>query len=64
MDYVEYLGYFKFEEIIWLFEKCLTILGFHDRSELTTQIFYFLKNYGSDYFYRDNFKKAIILTKR
>lgn len=59
MDYVDYLDYFKFEEIIWLFEKCLIIVGFHDRSELKTQIFYFLKNKGSDYFYRDNFKKAI-----
>jgi len=59
MDYVDYLDYFKFEEMIWLFEKCLKIVGFHVRSELKTKIYFFLKNKGSDYYYRDNFKKAI-----
>ena len=54
-----YLKFFEFEEIIWLFEKCLEIAGFHNFSALKTQIFCFLRDQGFNYFYSDNFKKSI-----
>lgn len=54
-----YLNYFEFEEIIWLFEKSLKIVGFHNRSELKTQFFYFFRDKGFQYFSSHNFKKSI-----
>jgi len=54
-----YLNYFEFEEIIWLFEKCLKIVGFHNRGEFKTQIFYFFRDKGFQYFDSHNFKKSI-----
>jgi len=56
-----YLDCFEFEEIIWLFEKCLTIVGFHNRSELILGIFYFLRDKGFQHSYNHNFKKSIKL---
>jgi len=54
-----YLKFFEFEEIIWLFEKCLEITGFHNFTPLKTQIFWFLRDTGFNYFYKENFKKSI-----
>jgi len=56
---INYLDYFEFEEIIWLFEKCLNIVGFHNRSNLKPHIFEFLQEKGFHYSFRNNFKKAI-----
>jgi len=54
-----YLKYFEFEEIIWLFEQCIKIVGSHNYSALKTQIFWFLRDTGINYFYNENFEKAI-----
>ncbi|GAI72179.1 unnamed protein product, partial [marine sediment metagenome] len=54
-----YLKCFKFEEIIWLFEKCIEIVGSRNYSALKTQIFWFLRDTGNNYFYNENFQKAI-----
>ena len=54
-----YLKYFEFEEIIWLFGKCIEIVGSHNYSALKTQIFWFLKDTGINYFYNENYEKAI-----
>jgi len=54
-----YLDYFEFEEVIWLFEKCLKIVGFHYRSELKTHFFYFLRDKGFQYFDSHSFKNSI-----
>lgn len=59
-----HLNYFNFEEIIWLFENCLRIVGFYNQDELKTAFFYVLKNKGFHYNYNDNFKISIkYLTK-
>jgi tetratricopeptide (TPR) repeat protein len=54
-----YLNYFEFEEVIWLFEKCLKIVGFHYRSELKTHLFYFLREKSFQYFDSYSFKNSI-----
>lgn len=54
-----YLDCFEFEEIIWLFEKCFNIVGFHKRNELILGFFYFFRDNGSQHFYNHNFKKSI-----
>ena len=54
-----YLKYFEFEEIIWLLEKYLEIVGVYNYNALKKQIFWFLKDTGIDYFYNENFEKAI-----
>ena len=54
-----YLKYFEFEEIIYLLEECIEIVGFYNYSALKTQIFWFLRDTGSHYFYNENFEKAI-----
>ncbi len=54
-----YLNYFEFEEVIWLFEKCLKIVGFHYHSELKTHFFYFLRDKGFQYFDSHSFKNSI-----
>ena len=54
-----YLDHFKFKEVIWLFEKCLNIVGFQNRKELISGIFYFLRDKGFQHFYNHNFKKSI-----
>ncbi len=58
-DYVVFLNYFEFEDVIWLFEKCLKIVGFHNRRELKTQFFLFLQDVGIQNFNICNFKKSI-----
>jgi tetratricopeptide (TPR) repeat protein len=59
-----YLNYFEFEEVIWLFEKCLKIVGFHYRSELKTHYFYFLRDKGFQYFDSHSFKNSIKCLKK
>jgi len=54
-----YLDHFEFKEVIWLFEKCLSIVGFHNRKELISGFFYFFRDRGSQHFYKYNFKKSI-----
>lgn len=54
-----YLKYFEFEEIIWLLEECIEIVGYHNYNVLKTQIFWFLKDTGINYFYNENYEKAI-----
>ena len=54
-----YLKYFEFEEIIWLFKECIEIVGSHYYSALKAQHFWFLRETGNDYFYGENFEKAI-----
>ena len=54
-----YLKYFEFGEIICLLEECIEIVGSHNYSALKTQIFWFLRDTGNNYYYNENFEKAI-----
>ena len=59
-SFMNYLDYFEFEEIIWLFENCFKNVEFHDRNELKAQFFYFFRDTGFQYFRNHDFKKSII----
>jgi len=59
LDYAFYFDCFEFEEIIWLFEKCFNVVGFHNRNELILGGFYFFRDSGTQHFYNHNFKKSI-----
>jgi len=54
-----YLVYFEYEEIIWLLEECIEIVGSHNYSSLKKHIFWFLSNTGEENLYNENFEKAI-----
>jgi len=54
-----YLRFFEFEEIMWLFDKCLKIAGFHHFSTLKTQIFWFLRDTGFSYFFSNKLEESI-----
>lgn len=58
-SFTNYLDYFKFEEIIWLFENCFKNVDFHNRTVINKQISYYLREKGIHYLYRDNLKEAI-----
>ncbi len=54
-----YFYCFEFEEIIWLFEKCFNVVGFHNRSELILGFFYFFRDNGIQNLFNHNVKKRI-----
>ncbi len=57
--FTNYLDYFEFEEIIWLFENCFKNVEFHNRTVINKQISYYLREKGIHYLSRDNLKEAI-----
>lgn len=54
-----YLKFFEFEEIIWLLKKCLEIAGLHHFSALKTQIFWFFRDTGFNYYFSNKLEESI-----